>query len=242
MLSTLWQGENEAAVRRFLDGSELKPDFLALAGLPENFNDLTVRFTVDGKTVETLRVPFGGTVESLPEIDNDGDRYWKWDDFDREHIYHNMTVSGRSYAPGTTLASEEDPPRFLVEGVFYEGQKLTVIPYEPSGEDEILAACTLLVDGYDGELTVHMLSADEGKLWLVDEDGAYSPIASRTDGQYIIFRLPNGGSFVYTPAAAIANHSGWLIGGAVLLSGLAAVLLIGRKRKKASSPSSQISD
>ena len=36
LLSTLWQGEDEAAVRRFLDGSELKPDFLALAGLPDD--------------------------------------------------------------------------------------------------------------------------------------------------------------------------------------------------------------
>ncbi|MBR5344537.1 MAG: hypothetical protein IK127_01755 [Clostridia bacterium] len=36
LLSTLWQGEDEAAVHRFLESSGLQPAFLALAGLPDD--------------------------------------------------------------------------------------------------------------------------------------------------------------------------------------------------------------
>ncbi|MBR1455796.1 MAG: hypothetical protein IJ594_01380, partial [Oscillospiraceae bacterium] len=127
----------------------------AMEGAPEGFDKLTLRFVVEGETVETVELPFGGSVERLPEVANRGEQYWKWNDFDREHIYHSMTVEGRYYAPNTTIASAEDPPLFLVEGVFYEGQSLRAAAYPaPLPEDEVLAAYTLYVDGYDGALTV----------------------------------------------------------------------------------------
>ena len=206
-------------------------ELLALPGLPENFNDLTVRFVVGDTTVASIDVPFGGCVDTLPSVENDGARYWKWDDFNREHIYHSMTVGGRYYAPGTTLSSGEELPVFLVEGVFYEGQRLTVIPCSVP-EKDALAAYTLFVDGYEGPLTVHMLCGESGKLYGICDEGARVPVSYQVDGQYVLFELENGSSFVFLPAPPIAGRSVWYIAGGSLLGvGLIAALMVRKKKR-----------
>ncbi len=210
-------------------------ELLALDGLPDNFNDLIVRFMVGEKTLAEIDVPFGGSIEALPEVENDGARYWKWDDFNRDHIYHNMVVEGKYYAPGTTLSSGEEIPLFLVEGVFYEGQTLTAVPYPVSDEDEdVLAAYTLFVDGYEGELTVHMLSAEHGRLYIVGPDGERSAAPSRADGQYVLFTLENGGSFIFVSAPTIADHRAWIAAGFGALAVVAFALILHRRKKKRS--------
>ena len=214
-------------------------ELLALPDIPDNISDLTVRFVVGDTTVASVDVPFGGSIDALPSVDNDGARYWKWDDFNREHIYHSMTVGGKYYAPGTTLSSGEEIPVFLVEGVFYEGQRLTVIPCSVPEEDA-LAAYTLFVDGYEGPLTVHMLCGEDGKPYRIDADGERIPVSSRVDGQYVLFELENGGSFVFLLAPPIADYSVWIIaGGSLLAVAVIAALMVRRKKKRSSAVSNE---
>ena len=119
--------------------------------------------------------------------------------------------------------------------MFYEGQNLTVAPYPVSdGEDGVLASYTLFVDGYEGELTVHMLGDAHGKLYLIDGDGNRVPAPSKADGQYILFTLDNGGSFVYVSAPPVSDHRVWIAAGAGLFVIGAIALTIRRRKKKAS--------
>ena len=210
-------------------------DLLAMEGAPEDFDSLTLRFVVEGKTVQTLELPFGGIVDQLPEVPNKGDQYWKWDDFDREHIYHSMRVEGKYYAPNTTIGSGEEPPKYLVEGVFYEGQSLRTAAYAPDlpGE-EILEAATLYVEGYEGELTVRMNQSEAGTLYTAGPGGALEKTTCTRDGTYVVFRLPNGGSFAYVRSEPTARWPLYLgIGGGAAAVVVIAGVLLHRKKKKA---------
>ncbi len=94
-------------------------------------NTCTVTFVVEGEVYKEISVPFGGGLESLPEVPNRGDDYWQWEEFDQEHIFSSQTVEGSYHRPTTTLADGGDVPQYLVEGTFYEGQKLKVTDFVP---------------------------------------------------------------------------------------------------------------
>lgn len=209
-------------------------EMLALDGAPDSFSDITVTFMAEDKTVAEVTVPFGGRVDSLPEVPNDGERYWKWDDFDAENIYCSLTVTGRYYAPGTVLSWGGEPAMFLAEGVFYEGQVLTASPLSVTAEDEsILEAYTLQVNDYQGDLTVRMRTDREGELYRVLDDGTRTRLTYRSDGQYIVFDLPNGGAFVYTPRESAPALPAWAIpAGCGLAAALLLVLILARRKKK----------
>jgi len=211
-------------------------ELLGTEGVPADFDTLTVRFEVEGELAAEIEVPFGGGLETLPEVPNRNGQYWRWDDFDAEHIYYSMRVGGRYFAPGSVLSSGGEHPRFLVEGRFYEGQELRVADFvsgwEP--EDELIETATLYVEGYEGDLTVRMYAPEPGVLYRFGEDGAWQRVPTRSDGQYVVFALPNGASFVYVLGHDAPTWLPWAIGGgAALLLGAAAALLVRRKKKKA---------
>ena len=209
-------------------------EMLALDGAPDSFSEITVTFVAEDRTVAEISVPFGGRVDALPEVPNDGERYWKWNDFDAENIYCSLTVTGRYYAPGTVLSWGDEPALFLAEGVFYEGQALTASPLSLSAEEEtVLEAWTLQVNDYQGDLTVRMRTDREGDLYRVQDDGTRARLTYRTDGQYIVFELPNGGAFVYLAREAAPALPAWAVpSGCGLAAALVIILLLARRKKK----------
>lgn len=216
-------------------------EFLALEDVPPQFGSVTVRYRKDGSIVGEETVPFGGTVSDIPSVSNLDGKYWRWDLDPQERLFTSLTVDGDYYAPKTTLSSSEDPPRLLVEGQFYDGQKLLLTPLSlPVQLDPVLSAYTVRVNGYEGDLTVRMLTDTDGTVSVVEEDGKQTPIPSTRDGSYVVFRLENGGSFCYTQRD---NNSGYtslqldrslllaaVIGGFVLL--LFVIFLISRHRRR----------
>ena len=92
------------------------------------------------------------------------------------------------------------------------------------------------VEGCDGPLTVRMRSDGGAAVFAPDGEGGWRALESEWDGRYLVFGLPNGGSFAVT--AAEARHDGLLwaaAGGAALL----ALVLGGRAivhRKKGKTP------
>ena len=150
---------------------------------------------MDGVQVGRVEVPFGGAVDTLPEVPNRGAAYWKWDDFDREHIYYSREVTGRFYEPNSALSTGEDVPRFLAEGAFYEGQRLQAAAYTGALEGETLGAWTLWVNDYDGTLRVRMYAPEADSLVRrIGENGALEKLSASRDGSYLVFYLDNGGS------------------------------------------------
>ena len=214
--------------------------FAALPDTPDYFRSIGVTFVKDGDTVETVEVPFGGTIDSLPAVPDEDGMYWQWNDFDPdEAIYYSRTVEGEYIRPVTTISTGEDEPLFLAEGVFRDGQTLLAAPFTPDAESlgidagSVLAAYTVRVSDYSEPVTVRMLAASAGSLYTLT-DGALAPLSCTRDGSYIVFRIDNGASIVYL--SDTSSHNGWLIGG---IAGGAAVIaalvfVIVRKKKKKS--------
>ena len=90
---------------------------------------------MEGETVAEIEVPFGGSIKTLPEVAHRDGKYWVWDSFDASAIYYSLTVEGSYRSPIHTLATNETPPLFLVEGTFYEGQALTATAYRAAPAD-----------------------------------------------------------------------------------------------------------
>ena len=179
-------------------------ELLTLSDSPV-FRECQVSFQVEGATVEVLRLPYGGRIESLPAVPDKDGKAWRWDGEASEPIRRSMTVGGRYVAPVTTLATAEDPPLFLAEGVFGEKHRLLAVPAPqaaaPAGEGEAPhEAYTLRVEDYAGTLTVRMREDREGRLFLLG-DGGQRQQEYRRDGSYIVFPMENGGTFVFRPDA-----------------------------------------
>lgn len=209
---------------------------LALPEAPGDFDRITLRFVLPGGGTKTVEVPFGGSIESLPSVPNRSGAFWRWDEFDRNHIYYSTTVEGRYYAPGSTLSTGEEVPRFLVEGVFYEGQQLTAADYTaPLPPEEVLRSATLYVSGYEGDLTVRMQAPEDGVLYRANADGTLEKLGFERDGSYLVFPLENGGSIVWARKTE-QSRPPWLIpaaaGGAALIA-LAALRHARKKKGKA---------
>ena len=207
-------------------------EFLALDGVPKSFGLLELRFEVEGRVIETREIPFGGTVGALPEVENDGARWWKWDEIADGPVYSDRTITGRYLAPLTVLATVEEPPLCLAEGQFYEGQSLRLLPWDGAlPEGGILAAGTVEVAGYAGALTVHLRAAGGGRLCRVEADGSLTEIEYEVDRSYLVFPLENGGRFVvFAPEGR--PRLPWLLGGAGALALVGAVLLLRRRKKR----------
>lgn len=207
-------------------------ELLSAEGVPEGFDELELRFVVDGNVVETRTLPFGSAVGELPAVPDDGARRWVWEDFDREHVYSGGEIHGSYTAPLTVIDSGETPPRYLVEGEFTEDQRLSVLPCAGAAPADALIAASLRVEGCERALTVHMRAAAGGRLCLMRADGSLAELPYTVDKSYLIFTLDNGASFVYLPGETARLWIPWAAagGGAALL--IAAVLLIRGRRKK----------
>ena len=117
-----------------VDGSGTSGSADAEAGYADADSLLTgnvcrITFLVGDEVYREVDVPFGGALKELPEVPNRGDDYWVWDEFDREHVFRSRNVTGAYHRATTTLSSGGDVPDYLAEGVFYEGQELTVTEY-----------------------------------------------------------------------------------------------------------------
>ncbi|MCR5089526.1 MAG: hypothetical protein K6C08_08450 [Oscillospiraceae bacterium] len=204
--------------------------FLALDGIPADFGTVTVRFMAGETTVQTLEIPFGGAVETIPVMENAGRATWVWENFDREHVYGDLVVNGDYYSPSSTIASQEAVPLFLAEGEFYDDQTLLVEDYRPAETDKnFVSGYTLTVNDYEGPLTVRMRSEGTVKLYRVGENGEREELSTETDGKYLVFTVENGSSVICERWREIPWRLLILIA-AVLLEAL--LLLIRHRRKK----------
>ena len=209
----------------------------ALDGTPDSFRKISVSFAVEGKTIETVEVPFGGAIDKLPEVpDKDGMR-WRWDDFDSNAVYFSMTVGGSYVRPVTTLASDGDEPLLLAEGIFDETDSLLAVPLTPDcaalgiDAEELVSAYTVEVPDYEGELTVRMLTEDNGRLYEL-RDGALNVLSYTRDGSRIVFMLENGGSIVLLSAQRGTTLLLPVAAAGVIAAGTAAFFVV-RKKKTA---------
>lgn len=210
-------------------------EMMQLPDVPEWFKKTTVTFVAGDRTVAVKEVEFGGSIDSLPEVEMDGARYWKWNDFDNSHIYYSQTVEGEYKEPKTTIATSEEVPLFLAQGNFYEGQELTATPetYDISIKGEkgkLLGAYTVSVNDFDSVLFVRMRMTEPGKLYMLNE-GKWAPIDYTTDGSYIVFDMENGSTIAFFGKRDM-NIPKWTIAlGTTAILSLIIAVVVRRKRR-----------
>ena len=188
--------------------------------IPDIFRKITVTFIAENKTVAETDVDFGGKIDKLPEVPKNGLQYWKWNDFDNEHIYYSQTVEGEYKNPKTTISTNEEIPLFLAEGNFYEGQTLTAEPVEKTADKdtELLAAYKVYVNDFSGSLKIRMKADDGGQLYLSGKSADYEK-----DGSYIVFEAENGSEVIYIKSE---RKLSWIWTALLLLFVIAAVTVI----------------
>ena len=163
-----------------------------------------ITYMVGDEIIAQVVVPFGASVTELPEVANDGDDFWVWDDFDKDAVFSDITVTGSYHRPTLTLTADGNPPLFLVEGTFYAGNDLQISantvqvenPDDPSALVDA-TAYTVTVTDYEGPLKVRMKAETGGKLYQAENEEEWKEISYETDGSYIVFPLENGGTVRY---------------------------------------------
>lgn len=208
----------------------------------ELFSETTVTFMCDGEVAAVVSVPFGGSIDTLPDIPDRDGMYWVWDSFNRDAIYSNTVVNGQYCAPLTTISSDEEIPMFLVEGKFYTNQTLTVSEWSPElaslgiEADGSYAAYRLSVSNYTDSLVVRMRheSAHGGTLYVI-EDGTPIETSFKTDGSYIVFTMKNNSSLIFVDGHEVSHLAEIIIisaSAAVLLCAACTVVILSKKRKR----------
>ena len=254
LIGNLYAGTNPGGV----DGISMygqadavsESDLLSLEGVPEAFGRITISYRKDGAILSSEEIPFGGSPMQIPQVSNRGEDYWSWELPDGP-VFAPLTVDGAYHSPATTLSTAEDPPRFLAEGSFYDGQTLTVLPLDPSAMQDlslfpelpgsIWAAYTVSVNDYSGDLLVRMMSPDDASLYLLAEGGSPQPCTVTRDGSYLLFHMPNGATVISSAPAAEEGVSGivqqtgpyiLILEAAVVVILLAALLILRRRDRK----------
>lgn len=229
-----YAGSVVGGINGFSFAGETEPadyeELLDLAGESDLFRSITVTFLAEGETVAELTVPFGGSIEELPTVPEKDGKRWRWEVFDASAIYRSFAVTGSYERSIPTLSFGGEPPIYLVEGDFREGQTLSAVTSSGAGE---MPVC-LTVSDYAGELTVRYRTSEKGRLALQNDDGSWTETDYARDGSYIVFTMPNGGRFSFEPAEQHSRLPIYLgaAGGAAVLIGGIALGARARKRKK----------
>lgn len=205
-------------------------ELLSLSGNDDLFAFVTVTFIKDGEVYEEMKVALGDGITELPQIGQEGETFWKWDSADLSEVYYNVTVYGEYFTPLSTIATGENIPLFLAEGTFYGGQELMATPFSPdddSFDDEVIAAYTITVSGYEGELKIRMRTDKTGTLYRQNPDGGYTELSYEIDGSYIVFEIENGDSIVLTECRSV-NPAMYIITAVVIV---VCILILVKKKK-----------
>lgn len=209
-------------------------DILALEKCPEEFKKLEVRFVAGDKVIDVKYVPYGGAIEELPKVENQGNKYWAWDDFDKNNITHSQIIKGQYHNAITVLATTEKVPMFLAEGIFYPGQEIEV--EELSIEDingefkEPVGLYQIHITGQSEEkIKLHYKVGKKVKLYE-SNNGEWKEIKTKEDGNYLLFEVNNGGKVLALSRDKDSNI--FSIIGVVSLLGAVVVTLFMVKKKK----------
>lgn len=216
-------------------------DLCALPDAPENFSNLTLTFTDGESVVATLTVPYGGALDSLPEIPAREGCSASWPALDYSCITASRTIEAVYTPYRSALSDGSEPAQILAEGRFGTAAKLSAVSEESTWQDASGASHTgtvWTVTVTDPELgvssrTLHCRLPEDGsqwQLWVRGADG-WQKQDFTIDGSYLLFPtdgeettfcvLP--GDFPVLPAAAAA--------GAALVVLAAGILLLRRRRK-----------
>lgn len=220
--------------------------FLALEGLPELFQTVTVQFHFADGTLEAYRVPLGSdfSAERIPALPEKEGFTGKWQivgtdeltgmllDVTFEAVYtaHNAVIHSNE-------ANEAGLPRMLVQGSFRDKASLSVTPADfevPLGEKETVSQAWTFRITDAAEITAARLliprdaDTEQLKLCLSSDGTTWQERSFTLDGSYLVFPLAEAD----THAILLAEEADSPLPLAAAAAGIAAVVLLLLKRRK----------
>ena len=215
--------------------------------VPEGFTQVTVTFEMDGETLKTMQVPYGGTItqEDAPGIKAEEDSYLKWDQvFPVTHVTSNLTVTAENKRWTKSLAYLSEGGKkadFLVEGDFYDSSALLARAVKAparAGEEAAYAyewGLDHVPEKRDG-YTVHFRIPDgaDSAAVMISRNGQWESVPVQADGSYVTASVPAEAAFAVYGEADPGVPWYFAAGGtaAAAAAGFCVVHFIRKKKKK----------
>ncbi len=228
-------------------------EFKDLPGVPVEAGMMKVTFISAGEVVETLKVPYGGSVpeEDYPPLQSRDNKFGVWETKDLSDIRQNTIVNAVFVSYATTIASKEPFPVLLITGMFHKDAWVSYEKEEtenrkedlPEGFTSVLGKYEFKImtdyKGPDEEVYLRLLADDHNKedsAAVRAEDGSFKVLNTTRDGRYMVFPYTpdNGSGEFYILKAAPDRKKEILTGAAVLIVLiLLLIYLIKKERKRA---------
>ncbi len=218
---------------------------LAMEGIPEGFNTVTVTFETEDGVIGSKTAAYGGNVleQELPEIPKKEGFYGVWDLEALKNLTENITVRAE-YIPWTqSLASEacaeDGRPLVLVLGEFDKDTVLKL--HESSGpetEGEVLYSYGWKILSENEKsfdtMELHFYSIDKGgtnEIWYL-LNGNWQKVQTEEDGSYLTAQIPYGAEFALIRKPSDYNWIAVCAAAAVLIVFLIIMVSVIRRKEK----------
>ena len=173
------------------------------ATAPDQFAQLQLTFTADGKTVAVIPFRYGEGISELPPLPAKDGCVAQWPDIDYCHLTYSQTVEAEYTAYTSALADNNEVPNILVDGNFSKNAVITsetedVGFTDAKGTTHTGTAVTVTVcDPVFGApaCTVHYRKPDTSARYTVyvqQADGSWAETDHEKDGSYILLPAENG--------------------------------------------------
>ncbi len=218
-------------------------EFFTLAGLPSDFDSVTIRFILEDGSVKTLHRPFGHAVglPYVPALPQREGFVAQWDgpaDLS-EPLYFDIQFTA-VYTPLTTviasdLRSPSGRPRMLAQGMFSENAVLALNIRE---DNDALCAWDITLPAGQSELTLRILPPEtvDGTQVTVQlqRNGSWETVPSVLEGSYLVFTSSSDFHALRLVPAPTDHTVYWLAGFCVLFAAalILLIVLIKRCRKR----------
>lgn len=210
-------------------------EILALEKCPEAFKNLEIKFMAADKVIDVKYVSYGGKIETLPVVENQGEKYWEWDDFNKDNITHSQTVNGEYHNAITVISTSEEIPAFIAEGVFYPEQELQVKELSSSEVEsdfkDIMGLYQVQVIGGNVEKIKLHYKSDENVRLYENSSGKWRELKTERDGTYIVFEVNNEGEVLAIRETKDLNKI-FIVIGVIIFTIICAVMVVYKKRLK----------
>lgn len=216
-------------------------NFVKAPGLPEVFKKFRLSFVVDQKEIGRVLFDYGDSVnpKEIPKVPEKEGYFGEWS----LKVFENLTfdeILQAVYKPyRTTLASQQSrdggPSVILVDGLFTNDSKLTVMGDKPMGKMPMGTFVERwqvnVTDDGQAEHTVRYL-APKGKVQGLNiyglEEGKWRKLDYKLEGSYMLFKMEGLERDFLVMQTANTRNLIALAGGGILLL----LLYLGRRRKK----------
>lgn len=219
---------------------------MAMENIPDGFHRVTLVFKADGNVIDTKNIAYNANlgVSELPSIPDKDGYYAQWpENIVSKPILQNTVVEAEYHvwieSVAGDIASQNDKPLFIVEGKFYDDNKITLSKCDTdnlSGDIEYSYAWKMRgTDVKDkGTKTCHFYiknTSGSSEVWYRDNaDSGWVKADAKEHGSYMTAEIPYEADFAVIHKES-SNMIYYICGGAAACIIVLAVIII-KKRKK----------